>query len=247
MTDPHLSIVVPCYDETGRLGASLATILAWTAEQDFPVEVVVVDDGSTDGTAELAESHLTGVPHRVLRHDRNRGKGGALQTGMLAASGRYVLFTDADLSTPIEHAADLLAAHERGAPVVIGSRKTAGSQVSERQSLVRESMGRVFTGLANVVTGAGVSDFTCGFKSFTREAAGDLFGRLREDGWAYDAELLYLARRRGYAVTEVPVTWANDPSTRVRLLRDTLGSALGLLRIRLRALRGEFETRRAGT
>lgn len=245
MNGPHLSIVVPCYDEAHRLGGSLAKILAWADRQDFDVELVIVDDGSSDGTAELASQALDGRPHRVLRHARNRGKGAALQTGMLAAEGRYVLFTDADLSTPIDQATRLLAAHEDGAPVVIGSRKVAGAQVTRRQAWVREHMGKVYTWLSNVLICPGVTDFTCGFKSFTRAAARDVFARLREDGWAYDTELLYLARKRGHRVVEVPVPWANDPSTRVNLFRDTIGSALGLVRIRWRALRRAYATPRA--
>ncbi len=241
MTPPHLSLVVPCYDETHRLGPSIERILAWVRAQDFESEIVIVDDGSRDGTAEFAEQHLADARHVVLRHARNRGKGAALRTGMLAAVGRHVLFSDADLSTPIEEASKFLAAHAAGAPIVIGSRKTKGAAVTKRQNPLRENMGRVYTWLSNVLICPGVSDFTCGFKSFVRQAAQDVFSRVREEGWAYDSEVLYLARRLGYPVTEVPVAWANDPSTRVRLLRDAFGSAAGLARIRGRALRGVYD------
>lgn len=243
MTAPHLSIVVPCFNESHRLGASLEAIRAWTAGRSYDVELVIVDDGSSDGTADLASRSLDGVPHRVLRHARNRGKGGALRTGMTAARGRFVLFTDADLSTPIEQASVFLEAHDDGAPVVIGSRKVAGANVTKHQSWIRENMGKVYTWLSNVLICPGVTDFTCGFKSFTQEAADDIFGRLREEGWAYDTEVLYLARHLGHRVVEVPVPWANDPSTRVNLFRDTIGSALGLVRIRWRALRRVYATR----
>ncbi len=244
MSEPHLSIVVPCYNEARRLGASLAAIRAWAAAQDFDVDFVIVDDGSSDGTADLAARELAGAAHRILRHARNRGKGAALRTGMTAAGGRFVLLTDADLSTPIDQAGLLLAAHEAGAPVVIGSRKVRGADVTRHQSWLREHMGKVYTWLSNVLICRGVTDFTCGFKSFTNSAAHDIFGRLREDGWAYDTEVLYLARRLGHRVVEVPVSWANDPNTRVNLLRDTVGSALGLVRIRWRALRGTYRAAR---
>lgn len=241
MSTPHLSIVIPAYNEEHRIVPTLETIRAWLDEQEFEAEVVVVDDGSTDDTVAVCEAALDGVPHRVLRHERNRGKGAGLKTGMVAADGEFVLFTDADLSTPIEHATEFLAAHATGAPVVIGTRKSAGASVLRRQHPIRENMGKVYTLLSAALICPGVSDFTCGFKCFSREAAQAIFGRLREDGWAYDSEVLFLARRLGYPVREVPVTWVNDPSSRVNLLRDAIGSFCGLLRIRWRALRGRYE------
>ena len=240
MTAPRLSIVVPAYQESRRLPPTLARIVAWTSAQPFVTEIVVVDDGSTDGTAALAEAALASVPHRVLLHDRNRGKGAGIRTGMLAAAGEIVLFTDADLSTPIEEAARFLEEHARGAPIVIGTRKSAGARILRRQHPLRENMGGVFTLLSNALACPGVSDFTCGFKSFTAEATRAIFPRQVEDGWAYDAEILHLARRLGFPVRELPVPWTNDPSTRVSLLRDSVGSFAGLLRIRLRSLRGVY-------
>jgi dolichyl-phosphate beta-glucosyltransferase len=200
----------------------------------------VVDDGSADGTGDLAEAALADVEHRVLRHETNRGKGAGLATGMTAARGEFVLMTDADLSTPIEEAERFLAVHAEGVPVVIGTRKAAGANVLKRQAPLRERMGRVFTWLSNVLVCPGVTDFTCGFKCFRADACREIFSRLRERGWAYDAEVLYLARRLGFAVRESPVSWTNDPSTRVRLLRDAVSSFAGLMRIRGRALAGMY-------
>jgi dolichyl-phosphate beta-glucosyltransferase len=242
VTVPRLSVVVPAYNEARRLPPTLARIRAWAASRDFPVEIVVVDDGSADGTADVARAELAGTDHRVLVHPENRGKGAGLRTGMTAAAGEFVLFTDADLSTPIEEADLFLAEHARGTPVVIGTRKTGDARVSVRQSLVRERMGKVYTWLSNVLVCPGVTDFTCGFKSFRRDAARAIFSRLVEDGWSYDSEVLFLARRLGFEVREVPVRWANDPSTRVRLLRDAVGSFAGLVRIRLRAIAGRYGT-----
>lgn len=240
MSRPRLSVVIPAYNESRRLPGTLDALLRWMAGRDFSVEVVVVDDGSSDGTADLARSRLAGVPHRVLVHDRNRGKGAGIRTGMLAAEGEYVLFTDADLSTPIEEVERFLPVHAAGVPIVIGTRKSAGAQVLRRQSWLRERMGRVYTRLSNALVCPGITDFTCGFKCFSAEAARAIFPLQREDGWAYDSEILYLARRLGFAVREVPVRWTNDPSTRVRLLRDAAGSFAGLLRIRGRALAGAY-------
>jgi len=237
---PRLSIVIPAYNEEHRIPQSLATILAWLSAQPWASELVVVDDGSRDRTVEVVRQQLNGFPHRLVGHERNRGKGAAIRTGMLAATGEVVLFTDADLSTPIEEASRFLAAHAEGVPVVIGTRKAAGAQVLRHQSFVRERMGRVYTWLSSVLICPGVTDFTCGFKSFRRDACQAVFSRLLEPGWAYDTELLYLVRRLGYEVREVPVRWTNDESTRVNLLRDTVGSMAGLARIRYRSLSGAY-------
>lgn len=240
MTAPRLSIVVPAYNEAKRLPPTLERVLAWTRTKDFACEVVVVDDGSADGTAEIARRALAGVEHQVLVHETNRGKGAGLATGMTAARGEIVLMTDADLSTPIEEMDRFLEFHSAGAPIVIGTRKTAGASVLVHQSPLRERMGRVFTWLSNVLICPGVTDFTCGFKSFRADACREIFSRLLEEGWAYDAEVLFLARRLGYEVREAPVRWTNDPSTRVRLVRDAVGSFSGLLRIRVRSSTGRY-------
>lgn len=238
--DARLSLVIPAYNEEQRLPRTLDTALAWIDSAGIDAEVVVVDDGSSDATGDLARSRLRERRHQVLVHERNRGKGAGLRTGMVAARGEYVLFSDADLSTPIDEAARFLEAHDEGAPVVIGTRKSAGANVLEHQNPVRENMGKVYTWLSSVLICPGVTDFTCGFKSFRRDACREIFSRVREDGWAYDSEVLYLARKLGYEVREVPVRWSNDPSSRVNLLRDTLGSAAGLLRIRYRAMTGGY-------
>ncbi len=240
MSAPHLSIVIPAYNEEHRLPPTLARIVAWIGEQDFACEVVVVDDGSRDATADAARRALAGVAHRVLVHETNRGKGAGLATGMTDARGEYVLMTDADLSTPIEELPKFLAVHATGIPVVIGTRKTKGANVIRHQSPLRERMGRVFTLLSNLLVCPGITDFTCGFKCFRADACREIFSRQREEGWAYDTEVLYLARRLGFEVREVPVSWTNDPSTRVRLLRDAAGSFMGLLRIRGRAIAGMY-------
>ena len=240
MNEPHLSLVFPAYNESKRLPATLVKVLAWIDEQTFDVELVIVDDGSSDDTAEVARAALADRDHQILVHERNQGKGAGLRTGMTAARGTYVLFSDADLSTPIEEATRFLAEHEAGHVVVIGTRKSKGADVVQRQHPIRENMGKVYTMLSNTLICSGVSDFTCGFKSFRRDAAQAIFSRLLENGWAYDSEVLYLASRLGFGVKEVPVRWINDPSSRVNLLTDTLGSALGLLRIRGRALLGRY-------
>lgn len=239
MSVPRLSIVIPAYNEAARLPPTLARIVAWTRARDFACEIVVVDDGSRDGTAELAEAALAGVEHRVLRHESNRGKGAGLATGMTAARGEFVLMTDADLSTPIDELARLVAAIDAGADVAIGSRKMAGAVIEEHQPWLRESMGRVFTALTRLLV-VDVSDVTCGFKLFRRDAAEAVFSRATLDDWSFDAEALFLTRRLGFTLVEVPVRWRDAAGTKVSRGRDALRSAIGLARIVWNRMRGRY-------
>ena len=170
-----------------------------------------------------------------------RDRGYAARTGALAARGRFVLLTDADLSTPVQEVTRLLGWARAGVPVVIGSRKIPGARVLRHQPPWREWMGKVFSLLARMMLVPEVNDFTCGFKLFRGAWVGPLFSRLRRDDWSYDAELLFVARRLGARIKEVPVTWLDDPDSRVRPLRAALGSLLGLLAIRLGALLGRYD------
>jgi dolichyl-phosphate beta-glucosyltransferase len=232
----HISVVIPAYEEAARLGASLERVLAYLEARGDGFEVLVVDDGSRDATAAVAEAYADrGV--RVLRLPENRGKGAALRAGVLASRGRRVLLTDADLSTPI---ADLerLEPHLAEAPVVVGSRAVAGSELELRQPLYRELMGKTFNKLVRVLAVRGVHDTQCGFKLLDGELARELFADLTVDRFAYDVELLWLARRRGHRVAEVGVRWSNSPLSRVSPLRDSLQMLGDLVTMRWRH-RGE--------
>jgi dolichyl-phosphate beta-glucosyltransferase len=232
----QISVVIPAYEEAARLGASLERVLAYLEARGDDFEVLVVDDGSRDATAAAAEAFAArGV--RVLRLPENRGKGAALRTGVLASRGRRVLLTDADLSTPI---ADLerLEPHLAAAPVVIGSRAVDGSELELRQPLYRELMGKTFNKLVQLLALRGLSDTQCGFKLLDGELARDLFADLTVDRFAYDVELLWLARRRGHRVAEVGVRWSNSPQSRVSPLRDSLQMLGDLVTMRWRH-RGE--------
>jgi dolichyl-phosphate beta-glucosyltransferase len=178
---------------------------------------------------------------RLLGHSPNRGKGFALRGGMLEAEGEYVLFSDADLSTPIEELDRFLVRLEQGSPVVIGTRKHREAEIMKRQPIWRETMGKIFTGISNLVLGLHVSDFTCGFKAFHRAAARRLFGTQKIDRWAFDSEILFLARRYGYPVTEIAVRWINSPDSKVRVLRDSVTSFLALFKIRWNAWTGKYD------
>jgi len=240
--DPKLSIVFPAYDERERLPSTLERIAEWLGERCREVEIVVVDDGSKDGTGEVAgeTARRLSLPLTLLRHEPNRGKGFAARRGMLAGRGDALLLTDADLSVPIEHLEAFEAALAEGPDAVIGSRHLSGSDIAVHQPLLRERLGSAFRVIAGALVAPGVSDFTCGFKLFRRAAAREVFGRQRLSGWGYDVEILVIARRLGLTVRELPVSWFDDRRSRVRLGRDVVRSAVDLLRIRGNDLLGRY-------
>ena len=240
-----LSVVVPAYNEARRLPGTLARVIEYASRLDESVEIIVVDDGSTDGTGDVAASveQASGLV-TVVRSDRNRGKGAAVRRGMLAARLGHVLFTDVDLSTPIEEASKLRAALARGADVAIGSRRLPESDVQVHQPWLRELAGRTFSGLVSLLLLPGIHDSQCGFKAFRRSAARELFGQQRLEGFGFDAEVLWLARRLGYRVAEVPIVWRDDHRSNVRLVRDSGGMLVDLGRIRLNDWAGRYALKR---
>jgi dolichyl-phosphate beta-glucosyltransferase len=235
MTEPALSVVVPALNEEDRLPRTLERIVSHLSRRREGYELVVVDDGSRDRTAELAQA----AGATVLRNETNRGKGYAVRRGMLAARGARRLMTDADLSTPIEELDRLCARMDEGHDVVIGSRALPGSRIEVRQPWYRENMGRFFNLFVRALAVPGVTDTQCGFKLFSGAAARDVFSAARLDGFSFDVEVLFLARRKGYRIAEVPVIWRNDAATRVSLLRGFLAFP-DLLRIRANDWRGRY-------
>jgi len=228
-----LSVVIPAYNEEGRIAGSLEKIVAHLAGKPFASEIVVVDDGSRDGTARAALAVLEGrVAHRVIRRETNIGKGASVKEGVLGASGEVVLVTDADLSTPIEEMDRLLAALEGGGDVAVGSRALPDSDVRVRQSRLRRAMGRFFNRLVRLLVLGGFRDTQCGFKAFRRGAARELFTRLETAGFGVDVEVLVLCSKLGYGVREVPVVWLDSRPSRVRLVRGSFGMLKELWRIR---------------
>jgi dolichyl-phosphate beta-glucosyltransferase len=196
-------------------------------------EIIVVDDGSTDRTSRIAAEALLGRPNdRILRRGFNRGKGYSIREGMLAASGKLILFSDADLSTPIGEFEKLFAGVEDGNDIVIGSRALPGSDIRKRQSPLRERMGRIFNFLIRTFVLKGIRDTQCGFKLFRREAALDVFSRLLLNGFSFDVEALYVARRLGFTIGQVPVVWVNSPQSKVRLFYSSASMFRDLFRIR---------------
>jgi len=240
----RLSVVIPMYNEAARFPQAAPRLLAYLQAQPYAYEIVVVSDGSTDETIAVARRELAADPAlRVIENAPNRGKGHALRTGMTAAQGDIVLFTDADLSTPVEELDKFWPWLDQGYEVVIGSRKMAGAQLTRRQPLLRETLGKVFTALSDVLATRNISDVTCGFKCFSRSAAHDLFRRGRINDWSYDAEILFLAQWRNYRLKEVPVRWHDEQGSKVHMLRDGLRALRGLLRIRWNSLAGRYGER----
>ena len=229
----RLSVVVPAFNEERRIGPTLERIAAYLAAQPYAAEVIVVDDGSTDLTVPRAEAALRGgPPFRILSRAVNRGKGAAVRDGVLAAAGEFILYSDADLSTPVEQVETFWPEVDAGADVVIGSRAMPGSDIRVRQAVVRETMGKVFNLLVRFLVMRGYRDTQCGFKLLRAAAAKDVFSRLRIEGFSFDVEVLWLCRKLGYRVRQVPVCWRNSPESRVRLIRGSLEMLRDLWRIR---------------
>ncbi len=234
-----LSIVIPAYNEERRLGPTLERITAYCAASEAPYEVIVVDDGSSDETARTAEQFgPRGV--RVERHPRNRGKGAAVRTGVLATRGDEVLMCDADLSTPIEDLAALRQAIALGADMAIGSRGLRASRITRRQPFYRESMGKAFNVLVRTALGWSIRDTQCGFKLTRGEVAREVFGQVRECGFGFDVEAIHIARRRGHVVREVPVQWHNSPDSRVHVVGSSAAMLASLARVVVRETRGAY-------
>ncbi len=236
--NPYLSIVIPAYNEGRRLGPALSQIRDYIERSGLRAEVVVVDDGSSDDTSEVAAAFDPGPMELRLIHNRiNRGKGYSVRRGMRRASGEVLLMSDADQSTPLwelERALPLLA---EGADVVIGSRDMPDSVISEHQVWYRKLLGQLLRWMRRHVMLPEIRDTQCGFKLFTRRAGKDIFSRLVDEGFAFDCEVLLLARGLGYDIREIGVTWCNDPDSRVHPFRDPVKMFFSLLKIRWR-LRG---------
>lgn len=227
-TTPFLSVVVPAYNEEHRLGPTLARIMEYLAAQDYRSEVLVVDNASEDRTGEVARE--AGV--QVIEEPR-RGKGAAVRTGMLAARGDYILFSDADLSTPIEELDKLMGELRGGSDVAIASRALPESRLLVRQPWYRELVGRLGNLLVRLVAVHGIADTQCGFKLFPREIARRVFAAQRLTGAAFDVEVLFIVQRAGMKIAEVPVTWVDSPDTRFSRVRDSLDALKDLVRIRI--------------
>jgi glycosyltransferase involved in cell wall biosynthesis len=238
---PTYSIVIPAFNESQRIGNSLDQILHFAAEQNWDAEVIVVNDGSRDDTAEIARRYSAkNSIVRLLENPGNRGKGYSVRNGVMHAAGELILFADADLSSPIREASKLFAALGKGAEVAIGSRWLNPELMTERQPVLRQIAGRVFNLLNRVILGLHFKDTQCGMKAFTGAAARQIFPRQRIERWGFDPEILFIARKLGYRTVEIGVEWAHDDRSKINPLIDGMKMFLEMLRIRWYSLSGRY-------
>ncbi len=235
------SIILPAFNEGSRIGPGLEKALAYVRQQGWVVEIIVVNDGSRDDTAEVVRGFMAQAPElRLVENPGNHGKGYSVRNGMLHARGQVLLFSDADFSSPVEEASKLIAALDAGADVAFGSRWLLAETQTKRQSLLRQFVGRAYNLLMRLTLGLPYKDTQCGFKAFTRQAAEVIFTRQQIEGWGFDPEILYIARKFKLKLTEVPVEWANDDRSKVNPLVDGVKMFFELLRIRWNGLTGRY-------
>ncbi len=242
MSHPRLSIVIPAYNESARIEATLGRVMACVETQGWDAEVLVVDDGSKDATAEIVESWMDRYPRlHLIKNPGNRGKGYSVRNGLLQAAGDIVMFTDADLSAPMEEATLLLDAVDAGADVAIGSRWMDRARQTIHQPLYRQFFGRCFNAITRGVMGLPFKDTQCGFKAFRRESAQVIFRLQRIERWGFDPEILFIARKLKYRIVEVPVTWGHDERSRMSYLKDGMKMLEEMAIIRYNSLAGRYD------
>jgi glycosyltransferase involved in cell wall biosynthesis len=242
MAHPEISIVVPAYNEGSRLEVALDRIFSCVEQRGWDAEVLVVDDGSTDNTASIVERWMEAYPRlHLIQNPGNRGKGYSVRNGLLQAAGEIVMFTDADLSAPMEEAERLFRAIHEGADVAIGSRWLDRARQTIHQPLYRQFFGRCFNWITRTVMGLPFKDTQCGFKAFRRSAAQVIFRLQTIERWGFDPEILFIAQKLGYEIREVPVTWGHDERSRLSYLRDGLKMLEEMAIIRSNSLAGRYD------
>jgi len=239
--NPEYSIVIPAYNESARIGPTLEQVLACVHARSWNAEVLVVNDGSSDSTAAIVEGFAAKDPVvRLIQNPGNRGKGYSVRNGMLQTAGEIVMFTDADLSSPMEEADLLFAAIREGADIAIGSRWLEVKRQTLRQPFYRRFFGRCFNLVTRMIMALPFADTQCGFKAFTRQAAQTVFQLQRIERWGFDPEILFIAIKRGFSIREVPVTWGHDERSRISYLKDGLKMLEELVYVRWNALIGAY-------
>lgn len=238
----YLSVVIPAYNEESRLAPSLENIYGYLRTQPYRYELIVVSDGSRDETAQVARRwQPSDCPLVVIDRKENRGKGYTVREGAAGSSGQFVLFSDADLSTPIEDAGKLLPYLQEGCDIVIGSRSLRESEILVHQPFHREIMGRIFNRLVRFLAVPGIIDTQCGFKAFSRKAVEEIFPRCLINGFSFDVEMLFLARKLELQVKEVPIRWVDSPRSTVSPVRDSLRMLKEIIQIRINDWKGKYK------
>jgi glycosyltransferase involved in cell wall biosynthesis len=239
---PKYSIVIPVYNESARVLKALTSVVGCIRARGWDAEVLVVNDGSTDNTADVVRAFAQTAPEvRLIENPGNRGKGYSVRSGMLQARGDKVLFTDADLSAPIEEAERLFAAIRQGADIAIGSRWLQSDRQTQRQPLYRQFFGRCFNAVTRFIMRLPYADTQCGFKAFTRQAAQTVFQLQTIERWGFDPEILFIALKRDFWIIEVPVSWAHDERSRMSYLKDGFKMLQEISIVRWNALRGRYD------
>ena len=245
MPPPFLSVIVPAYNEEGRITHTLEAVAGYLRGQGYTWEIIVADDGSEDGTAALVEAAAGSNPGIRLLRLGHAGKGSAVRSGILEAEGEYRFIADADLSMPIEHLERFLPPHLTGFDVAIGSREAPGARRFQ-EPLRRHLMGRIFNGMVRILAVRGLSDTQCGFKCFSAQAAAALFPLQRSQGFGFDVEILFLARKMGMRIVEVPIDWYYHGGSKIRPLRDGFLMSKDILSVRWNDLKGRYASARPG-
>lgn len=245
MRNEAISVIIPAYNEEQRIVPTLRRISEYLKDSWMDYEILIVDDGSTDGTARAVMELSDSLPNvNLLRSERNLGKGGAVKKGVLSSRGEFLLISDADLSTPIEEMEKLLQFIDEGFDIAIGSRGLSTSEIKVRQPWYREGMGKTFNVLVRVLLMDGIKDTQCGFKLFRGDVARKIFEKSRIGGFSFDVEVLFLAGKMGYGIKEVPIRWINSPASKVRILKDSVRMFLDILVTRLNWARGAYRNNR---
>ena len=238
MAKLSLSVVIPAYNEEKRIGKTLRKIISYLDKKKHDYEIIVVDDNSKDKTVNVVK-FMKNKRLRVLKNPRNLGKGGAVKNGMLAAKRKYVLFSDADLSTPIEEIEKFEKFKDKY-DVIIGSRALKESDIKIKQPFYRILMGKIFNLMVNILVVWGIKDTQCGFKWFRKDVVKKVFPKQTFNGFSFDVELLFIVDKYGYSIKEIPVTWMNSPDSKVSAVKDSIKMFIDLVRIRLNNLRGKY-------
>lgn len=242
MSYPSYSIVIPAFNEASRILATLESVVACIRSKGWSAEVVVVNDGSRDNTADVVRAFAAKAPEvRLLENPGNHGKGYSVRHGLLQALGEVVMFTDADLSAPMEEAQGLFEAIAHGADIAIGSRWLERRRQTVRQPFYRRFFGRCFNSVTRMVMRLPFADTQCGFKAFTRAAAQTVFQLQTIEGWGFDPEILFIALKRGFVINEVPVSWGHDERTQISYLKDGGRMLQDLAVVRWNALLGRYD------